>query len=71
MGGTAPAWLNAANEVVVDAFLHGAIAWTGISETLETILELHDGTPADSVGAVMDVDKRARAIAAELLDNLG
>jgi len=70
IGGTAPAWLNAANEVVVDAFLDGAMAWTGIGETLERVLALHDGTPADSAEAVMDVDDRARAVTAELLAQL-
>ena len=34
IGGTAPAWLNAANEVAVAAFLAGRIRWTQIAEVL-------------------------------------
>ena len=71
IAGTAPAWLNAANEVVVEAFLCGAMAWKAIGETLEDVLDLHDGTPADSVEAVMAVDARARAVTTELLDSRG
>ena len=35
LGETAPAWLNAANEVAVQAFLDGALSWVGIGETLK------------------------------------
>jgi len=59
-GETAPAWLNAANEVAVDAFLSGALRWTGIADVLKEVLSRHDGTPADSVEAVIDADRRAR-----------
>lgn len=59
-GGTAPAWLSAANEVSVDAFLQGLMPWTGIAEMNEELLEAHDGTPADSLEAVLDADRRAR-----------
>ncbi len=59
-GGTAPAWLSAANEVSVEAFLQGLMPWTGIAETNEELLELHDGAPADDLEAVLDADTRAR-----------
>ena len=59
-GGTAPAWLSAANEVSVEAFLQGLMPWTGIAETNEELLELHDGAPADGLEAVLDADARAR-----------
>ena len=62
LGETAPAWLNAANEVAVQAFLDGAISWVGISETLKKLLDLWPGTPADSLDAVLDADARARAV---------
>lgn len=60
MGGTAPAWLSACNEVVVDAFLKGLMPWQGIAEANEVLLELHDGAEADSLDAVLDADARAR-----------
>ena len=59
-GGTAPAWLSACNEVVVDRFIKGLMPWTGIADSLEVLLEQHDGSPADSLEAVLDADVRAR-----------
>ena len=59
-GGTAPAWLSAANEVAVDAFLKGLIPWTGIADVHNTLLLAHDGAPADNLEAVLDADTRAR-----------
>jgi 1-deoxy-D-xylulose-5-phosphate reductoisomerase len=67
LGGTAPAWLNAANEVVVDAFLAGRLPWIAISEVLSEALTRHDGSSASSVEAVVDVDRHARIDTAELL----
>jgi 1-deoxy-D-xylulose-5-phosphate reductoisomerase len=59
-GGTAPAWLNAANEVAVAAFLDGVIAWSAIAETIREVLEDHDGTTPNNVDVVIDADRRAR-----------
>ncbi len=59
-GGTAPAWLSAANEVAVEAFLDGLIPWSGIADVNNTLLLQHDGAPADSLEAVLDADRRAR-----------
>ena len=63
MGETAPALLNAANEVAVQAFLDERIRWTSIPKILEKVLGDHDGTEADSLEAVMEVDGKARATA--------
>jgi 1-deoxy-D-xylulose-5-phosphate reductoisomerase len=63
LGGTAPAWLSAGNEVVVDAFLQGLMPWTGIAEVNTWLLERHDGGDADSLEAVLDADARARDLA--------
>jgi 1-deoxy-D-xylulose-5-phosphate reductoisomerase len=59
-GGTAPAWLNAANEVAVAAFEKGLIPWTGIADVIEETLHDHDGTEAVSVDVVTEADRRAR-----------
>ncbi|MEO9224431.1 MAG: 1-deoxy-D-xylulose-5-phosphate reductoisomerase [Acidimicrobiales bacterium] len=67
VGGTAPAWLNAANEVVVEAFLAGQIRWIQIPDVLERILTRHDGGTAASAEEVIDADRTARALARELL----
>jgi 1-deoxy-D-xylulose-5-phosphate reductoisomerase len=67
MGETAPAWLNAANEVAVEAFLAGRIRWHEIPEVLEASLDRHDGTPAESADVVIETDRRARAVAHETI----
>ena len=68
LGGTAPAWLNAANEVAVEAFLDGRIGWTAIADVLEAVLARHDGAMADSVDAVIDADRQARAVAGTIIE---
>ena len=62
-GETAPAWLNAANEVVVQAFLDGKISWVGIPDLLDEVLQQFDGTSATSADVVYDIDRRARQAA--------
>jgi 1-deoxy-D-xylulose-5-phosphate reductoisomerase len=69
-GQTAPAWLSAANEVVVEAFLAGAVPWRSIAELDAEALERWDGGPADSLDAVLDADRRAREVAHQLLGAL-
>jgi 1-deoxy-D-xylulose-5-phosphate reductoisomerase len=69
-GGTAPAWLNAANEVAVDAFLQGRIRWQAIADVLERCLDRHDGTAATSADVVIEVDRRAREVARAVLDQI-
>ena len=63
LGETAPAWLNAANEVAVAAFLDGQIAWRHIPDVCKAVLSGHDGATADSVESVVDADRRAREVA--------
>jgi 1-deoxy-D-xylulose-5-phosphate reductoisomerase len=63
LGGSAPAWLNAANEVAVAAFLDGRIRWRDIAAVLSDTLERHDGTLATDLDTVIDVDRRGRAAA--------
>ncbi len=67
VGGTAPAWLSAANEVAVAGFLEGRISWSAIAGVIEAAMGHHDGAPADSLDAVLDGDARARAHAEEAL----
>jgi 1-deoxy-D-xylulose-5-phosphate reductoisomerase len=68
-GSTAPAWLNAANEVAVAAFLDGALSWVGITELLTDVLEAWPGDEATDVDAVLDVDRRAREAAMTLVES--
>jgi 1-deoxy-D-xylulose-5-phosphate reductoisomerase len=66
-GGTAPAAFNAANEVAVEAFLGGRIAFGRISEVIEGVLTLHQPEPAGSLEAVRAADRSARDQAERLL----
>ncbi len=60
LGETAPAWLSAANEVAVESFLAGDLAWVAIAEVLAEALDSWPGGVADSVEAVLDADRRSR-----------
>ena len=66
-GGMAPAWLNAANEVAVEAFLAGRIAWTAIAEIIEETLSSYDGNEGATLDVVLDADRRARERARAVL----
>lgn len=66
-GETAPAWLSAANEIAVDAFLNGLMPWTGIADVVAETLEKYPGTPATSVDVVLDTDAAARRAAAMIV----
>jgi len=60
-GGTAPAWLSAANEVAVDAFLAGALDWRGIADVVAETLEGWDDEEVDQVEGILAADAAARA----------
>ena len=62
-GETAPAWLSAANEVAVDAFLKGDIEWVDISRVVDAALQRWPGSPASDVEAVLAADHDARDVA--------
>ncbi len=59
-GGTAPAILNAANEVAVEAFLAGRLPFTGIASVIGEVLGEMASGPASSLEAVMAADAEAR-----------
>jgi 1-deoxy-D-xylulose-5-phosphate reductoisomerase len=67
-GGSAPAWLNAANEVAVDAFLSGRIRWAHIAAIIEETLAASDGAPLRRVDDVLEADRRARERASDEID---
>jgi 1-deoxy-D-xylulose-5-phosphate reductoisomerase len=62
-GGTAPAVLNAANEVAVAAFLGGRLGFLGIPELIEAVLGRHSNRAATSLREVLDADRWARELA--------
>jgi 1-deoxy-D-xylulose-5-phosphate reductoisomerase len=67
----APAVLNAANEVTVDAFLRGTISFTDIASTNQAVLDAHLGRHRGEVVRdledVMEADAWARHMAREQL----
>ena len=70
MGETAPAWLNAANEIAVESFLQGSIDWIQISEIIQLTLNECDGNLAEVENDIYEADKKARAIATAVIEKL-
>ncbi|MEO5677048.1 MAG: 1-deoxy-D-xylulose-5-phosphate reductoisomerase [Usitatibacter sp.] len=69
-GGTAPAALNAANEIAVEAFLGGRLAFTGIPAVIEAVLGETNVEPLKSLDHVYAADIEARALAARFVSRL-
>lgn len=67
-GGTAPAWVSAANEIAVDAFLTGALNWAQIADVCIAVLDKHDGHIPASVDDVIEADAEARRHAVQAVD---
>jgi 1-deoxy-D-xylulose-5-phosphate reductoisomerase len=66
-GESSPATLNAANEVAVEAFLDGRIAFTMIPKVTEAVMDATPLTNLSTLADVLAVDERARARAEEAL----
>ncbi len=67
-GGTAPAMLNAANEVAVDAFLEGRVRFTEIASIIEDVLNREAATAVHCLGDVLGADAQARRLASHWLE---
>jgi 1-deoxy-D-xylulose-5-phosphate reductoisomerase len=59
-GGSAPAALNAADEVAVSWFLSGRIRFTEIAQIIERALNSYAGRPGGSVEELLEVDAQVR-----------
>ena len=66
-GGGAPATLSGANEVAVEAFLAGRIAWLGIAEIVDEVLQ-HGTGNVDDVSDVLEADRVARVRATAAIE---
>ena len=66
-GGSAPAVLNAADEVAVEAFLQHRLGFLGITDVVGRTLDKVEWRELGSVDDVLEVDREARAIAATLV----
>lgn len=67
MGGSAPAWMSAANEIAVEAFLAGTISWIQIPDVIEKTLLHHDAVVPVTLDDILDADTSARQYAREVL----
>jgi 1-deoxy-D-xylulose-5-phosphate reductoisomerase len=69
-GGTAPALLNAANEVAVQAFLERRIGFRDIDRVVRRVMDENPHGAASSIEAVMAQDARARDAAERIVHAL-
>ena len=60
-GGSAPEWLSAANEVAVEAFLDGRMAWNAIADVVAETMDQWRDEPIEQVESVLAADEEARA----------
>lgn len=71
MGGTAPAAMNAANEVAVQAYLQGRTTFYGITNCVQAVLARHPErwaqTERPALDDILQADAAARRLAEELL----
>lgn len=71
IGGTAPALLNAANEIAVQAFLERRIRFPQIATIIEDVLNLEPAVEVESLDSVLLADASARAHAEQWLQRNG
>jgi 1-deoxy-D-xylulose-5-phosphate reductoisomerase len=62
-GGAACIALNAADEIAVEAFLEGSIAFTSIPRTIEAVLEATPSKHPETIQEVLELDAEARRMA--------
>ncbi|MCM2331537.1 1-deoxy-D-xylulose 5-phosphate reductoisomerase [Geopseudomonas sagittaria] len=70
-GGTAPALLNAANEVAVAAFLDGRIRFDEIARMIEAVLNRISAIAVQQLDDVLHADAQARIVAQDWLVRYG
>ena len=66
-GGSAPALLNAANEIAVEAFLNRQIGFRMIDQLIDRVMHVIPHEPVADIGALLEQDRRARVLAREYL----
>lgn len=67
LGGTAPAVLNAANEVAVESFLDKKIAFQKIPELIERSIEFHQVHASPELHHIVETDRTTRTFVRTLL----
>ena len=69
-GETAPAWLNAANEVAVEAFLQDKIKWKEIAEVIERTMDSYPAFSADTEQSIYEADASSRRVAEQCVGRI-
>jgi 1-deoxy-D-xylulose-5-phosphate reductoisomerase len=69
-GGSAPAVMNAADEIAVEAFLQGRLGFLGISDVVRRTIETVNWRSVETVEDVVQVDSEARSTAAALISGV-
>lgn len=67
VGGSAPAVLNASDEIAVEAFLQGRLGFTAIADVVKGALETVPWRELRTVEDVIDADREARGVASALI----
>jgi 1-deoxy-D-xylulose-5-phosphate reductoisomerase len=62
-GGCMPVYLNAANEVAVEKFLRNELAFIGIAEVVEKVLQRLAPAPVGTIAEILEADRKARSSA--------
>lgn len=70
-GGTAPAVLNAANEIAVEAFLDRRLPYTEIAAVIANTMECHGVGAVESLETVINADRWAREKAGRTVKEMG
>lgn len=66
-GGSAPAVLNASNEIAVGAFLSGKISFPSIPKAVGKVLKMHRSSPNPGLAEIVEVDGWARSKTQEVI----
>ena len=66
-----PAALNATNEVAVNSFLEGRVAFTDIAEIVKEVIDKHQLVLDPDLAQLAAADEHARATALSLVEQLG
>jgi len=70
-GGAKPAILNAANEVAVASFLESRVTFLDIASVVGAVLDRYDPPAPASIDEVLEIDRGARRVAAEVTGKIG
>lgn len=67
-GGSLPVALNAANEVAVDSFIKGKIAFPEIAAVVQAVIDHHHWRPVSTFEEIMAVDQESREMAKKIIN---